>query len=89
MQSASNITNSNKYEDVLDKVTVIDSNVSTLQSYNVSKGTNFCVGPDVFQELTSGGQNTAIGNGAGGGPFGVPTGSGNVMVAYNSGGTCI
>jgi len=38
MQSASNITNSNKYEDVLDKVTVIDSNVSTLQSYNVSKG---------------------------------------------------
>jgi len=37
------------------------------------KGTNFGVGPDVFQELTSGGQNTAIGNGAGGGPYGVTT----------------
>jgi len=74
MQSASNITNSNEYEDVVDKITVIDSNVSTLQSYTVLKGTNFGVGPNVFQELTSGGQNTAIGNGAGGGPYGFSTG---------------
>jgi len=34
--SASNITNSSKYEDVVDKVTVIDDNFSTLQSYPVS-----------------------------------------------------
>jgi len=89
MQSASNITNLNKYEDVVDKVTVIDSNVSTLQSYTVSlKGTNFGVGPDVFQELTSGTQNTAIGNGAGGGTYGLTTGSRNVMIGYNSGGGC-
>jgi len=36
MQSASNITNSNKYEDVVDKVTVIENNVLTLQSYTGS-----------------------------------------------------
>jgi len=53
MQSASNITNLNEYEDVVDKVTVIDSNVSTLHSFTVSKGTNFGIGSDVFQELTS------------------------------------
>jgi len=53
MQSASNFTNSNKYDDVVDKITIIDSNVSTLQSYTVLKGTNFGVGPDVFQDLTS------------------------------------
>jgi len=52
------------------------------------KGTNFDVGQDVFQELTSGTQNTAIGNGAGGGTYGLTTGSGNVMVGYNLGGGC-
>jgi len=56
---------------VVDKVTVIDSNVSTLQSYTVSIGTNFGVGPNVFQDLTTGTQNTAIGNGAGGGTYGL------------------
>jgi len=49
MQSASNITNSNKYEDGVDKATVIDSNVSTLQSYTVSKGTNFALVQDSFK----------------------------------------
>jgi len=88
MQSASNITNLNEYEDVVDKVTVIDGNFSTLQSYTALKGTNFGIGPDVFQELTSGTQNTAIGNGAGGGTYGLTTGSRNVMVGYNLGGGC-
>jgi len=88
MQSASNITNLNEYEDVVDKVTVIENNVSTLQSYTVSIGTNFGVGPGVFQELTTGTQNTTIGNAAAGGPYKLTTGSGNVMVGYNSGGTC-
>jgi len=88
MQSASNITNSNKYEDVVDKVTVAENNVSTLQSYTFSIGTNFGVGPGVFQEVTTGMQNTAIGNSATGGPYKLTTGSGNVMVGYNSGCTC-
>jgi len=82
MQSASNVTNSNKYEDVVDKVTVIENNVSTLQSYTVSIGTNFGIGPDVFQELTTGMQNTAIGNSAMGGPYKLTTRTRNVMVGY-------
>jgi len=86
MQSASNITNLNEYEDVVDKVRFIENNVLTLQSYTVSKGTNFGVGPSVFQDLTTGTQNT--GNGAGGGTYGLTTGSRNVMVGYNSGGGC-
>jgi len=65
---------------VVDKVTAMDSNVSTLQSYTVSKGTNFGVGPDVFQELTSETQNTAIGYGSGEGTYGLTTGSGNVTI---------
>jgi len=52
------------------------------------KGTNFGVGPDVFQDLTAGIQNTAIGYGAGGGPYRVTSGQGNVFVGYNSGVTC-
>jgi len=53
MQSANNITNLNKYEDVVDKVTVIENNISTLQSYTVSKGKNFGVVPSVFNNLTT------------------------------------
>jgi len=52
------------------------------------KGTNFGVGPDVLQDLTTGTQNTALGNGASAGTYGLTTGSGNVMVGYNSGGGC-
>jgi len=88
MQSASNITNSNKYEVVVNKVTVIENNVLTLQSYTVSSGTNCGIGPGVFNDLTTGTQNTAIGNSAAGGPYKLTTGSGNAMVGYNSGGTC-
>jgi len=62
MQSASHITNSNEYENVVDKVTVIENIVSTLQTYTVSIGTNFGVGPGVFQELTTGTQNTQVNN---------------------------
>jgi len=43
------------------------TNITTLQSYTVSSGTNFGVGPDVFDNLTTGTQNTAIGNLAAGG----------------------
>jgi len=56
------------------------TNIPTLQSYTVLNGTNFGVGQNVIQDLTTGTQNTAIGNGAGTGPYGLTTGSGNVMV---------
>jgi len=52
------------------------------------KGTNFGIGPDILQDLTTGTQNTALGNGAGMETYGLTTGSGNVMVGYNSGGGC-
>jgi len=64
------------------------TNISTLESYTVSNGTNFGVGPDVLNQLTTGIQNTAVGNLAAGGLYRVSTGSGNVMVGYNSGGSC-
>jgi len=65
------------------------TNITTLQSYTVSKGTNFGVGPDVLQDLTTRAQNTtALGNGPGAGTYGLTTGSRNVMVCYNSGGSC-
>jgi hypothetical protein len=70
-------------------VSKIDTAVTTLQSYTVSNGTNFGVGPGVLQDFTTRTENTATGNGAGGGSYGVTTGSGNVMVGYNSGGSCI
>jgi len=69
-----------------ENVNTMTTNITTLQSYTVSKGTNFGVSPDVLQNLTTGTQNTALGNGASAGMYGLTTGSGNVMVGYNSGG---
>jgi len=59
---------------VVDKVTVIENNVLSLQSYTVSNGTNFGVGPGEFNNLTTGMQNAAIGNSATGGPYKLTTG---------------
>jgi len=64
------------------------TNITTLESYTISNGTNFGVGPGVLDNLTTGTQNTAIGNLAAGGQYKLSTGSGNVMVGYNSGGSC-
>jgi len=64
------------------------TNITTLQSYTVSSGTNFGFRPDVFDNLTTGTQNTAIGNSAAGGLYRLTTGSRNVMVGYNLGGSC-
>jgi len=89
MQSANNITNSNLYDDLDSKVTVNEGNISTFQGYIVSNGTNFGVGPSTLQDLTIGTKNTACGNLAGAGPYGVQSGSRNVMVGYSLGGTCI
>jgi len=90
MQSASNITNLNEYEDVVDKITVIDSNISTLQSYTVSKRKKLwrwsrCIARTHYWRSEYcywewGWQRTL---------YGVTTGRRNVMVGYNSGGTCI
>jgi hypothetical protein len=79
MQRARNVTNSNKYEEVVNKFTIIENNVSTLQSYTVSNGTNFGIGPSVFNNLTTGTQNTAIGNSAAGGPHKLTTVNNNFL----------
>jgi len=56
------------------------TNITTLQSYTVSSGTNFGVRPDVFDNLTTRTQNTAIGNLASRGLYRLTTGSGNVII---------
>jgi len=38
------------------------TNISTLQSYTVLNGTNFGVGPGALSNLTTGTQNTIVGN---------------------------
>jgi len=40
------------------------TNITTLESYTISKGTNFGIGPNVLQILTTGYENTAVGYGA-------------------------
>jgi len=55
-----------------------------LQSCIASNGTNFGVGPGVFNSLTTGMQNTAIGNLAARGSDKLTTRTRNVMVGYNS-----
>jgi len=63
------------------------TSISTLQSYTVSNGSNFGVGPGVFNQLTIGVQNVAVGN-LSAVEYSVTNGSGNVMIGYNSGANC-
>jgi len=63
------------------------TSISTLQSYVVSDGSNFGVGPSVFDQLTIGVQNVAVGN-LSAVEYSVTNGSGNVMIGYNSGANC-
>jgi len=67
---------------------VLQSQITDLQSNIVVMGTNVAVGPDVFTQLTTGYENTAVGYGTSSGSYSLKTGSGNVMVGYNSGGGC-
>jgi hypothetical protein len=60
MQSASNITNSNQYEDVTNKVTINEDNISTLQGELVVDGSNLSVGGAWLAKNTTP-NNTAIG----------------------------
>jgi len=62
MQSASNITNSNQYEDVTTKVTINEGNISTLQGELIVDGSNLLVGGDWLANYTSTTQGcTAVG----------------------------
>jgi len=51
------------------------TNITTLQSNTVSSGTNFGVGPSVFNNLTTRMQNAAIGNLAAGGLYKLAAGA--------------
>jgi len=97
MQSVSNIANLNKYEVVVDKVTVIENNVSNLQGDLFVDGSNLLVGGDWLanysnptQEGTAVGfqamQNTTTGQfptGIGVGALGSQTtGANNTAVGY-------
>jgi hypothetical protein len=67
---------------------VLQSQITNLQSNIVVTGTNVAVGPNALNILTTGTGNTAIGNDAGGSPYGVAEGSGNVMVGASAGSIC-
>ena len=67
---------------------VLQSQITDLQDNVVVTGTNFGVGPGTFTMLTTGTNNVAVGNGAAGGIYGIQTGSGNVMLGYNTGAGC-
>jgi len=66
----------------------IDTNMSTLQSYTVSDGTNFGVGPGVLGNLTTGTQNTIVGNWEDALPYTITMGSGNTFIGYITGKSC-
>lgn len=54
------INSVNDVSSLQESVNTNTTNISTLQSYTVSKGTNFGVGPDALQVLTTGTQNTVL-----------------------------
>jgi len=68
---------------------VLELQITNLQSNIVSTGTNVAVGPGALTQLTTGTDNTAIGNSAGGAQYGITIGSGNVMLGASSGGSCM
>jgi len=55
---------------------------------SVVTGTKVGVGPGALNQVTTGTNNTAFGSGTGGTPYGITTGSGNVMVAASAGHSC-
>jgi len=58
-----NITNLKMYEDVVDKITVIGSNVSNLQGQLVLVGTNLSVG-EKWKDMYTPSNDTGVGVGA-------------------------
>jgi len=67
---------------------VLQSQITDLQSNIVVSGTNLGVGPNALNIVTTGTDSTAIGNDAGGSPYGILTGNGNVMVGASAGSIC-
>jgi len=67
---------------------VLQSQITDLQENLVVTGTNEGVGPRALNQVTTGTDNTAFGSGAGGAPYGVTTGSENVMVGASVGYSC-
>jgi len=61
------------------------TNITTLESYTVSNGTNFGVGPGVLGNLTTGTQNTVVGNWEDALPYTITSGSNNTFIGYNTG----
>jgi len=64
------------------------TNISTLQSYTVLNGTNFGVGPGVLGNLTTGTQNTIVGNWEDALPYTITSGSSNTFIGYIAGKSC-
>jgi len=64
------------------------TNITTLQSYPVSSGTNVGVGPGVLGNLTTGTQNTVVGNWEDALPYMITSGSNNTFIGYNTGKSC-
>jgi hypothetical protein len=54
---------------------VLQSQITDLQSNIVVSGTNVAVGPNALNYLSTGTNNAAIGNAAGGGQYGITTGT--------------
>jgi len=68
---------------------VLQLQITNLQSNIVVTGTNLGVGPSTLTQVTTGTSNTAVSTSASGPPYSITTGSGNVMLGANSGGSCM
>jgi len=66
---------------------VLQSQITNLQSNLVAMRTNLAVGPNALNYLSTGTNNTAVGNTSRGGQYGIMTGSNNVIGA-GSGESC-
>jgi len=64
------------------------TNILTLESYTILNGTNFGVGPGVLGNLTTGTQNTVVGNWGDALPYTITSGSNNTFIGYNVGKSC-
>jgi len=62
--------------------------ISTLQSYSVSNGTNFGISLGVLGNLTTGTQNTVVGNWEDALPYTITSGSSNTFIGYIMGKSC-
>jgi len=82
------INNINDITSLQESINNNTTNISTLQSYTVSSGTNFGVGPGVLGNLTTGTQNTVVGNWEDALPYTITSGSNNTFTGYNTGNSC-